>query len=229
MIILLVAWELLKWLIWLFYDRVTPGSTTRRVRRLQKLRDATTEAIQKEMRARSGNRLEQRARDARTTPTSQVPSPPREVLGTSATSTASTSQEDIGQLRAELLRRLAEAPKQTLDCGVQANAFTDCTPSSQVRVILRYVHEPPEESFYIPGNECYHVYNDCYAFRHKGTLSKVERRRICQYCVNRAKEDPDKSAEYGRDLERAKAYEDLFNTRLTTSGRSVARSSGDVS
>ena len=47
--------------------------------------------------------------------------------------------------------------------------------------------------------------------------------------MNRAKEDPDKSAEYGRDLERAKAYEDLFNTRLTTSGRSVARGSGDVS
>ena len=68
------------------------------------------------------------------------------------------------------------------------------------------------------------MYGDCHAFRHRGTKAKVERRRICLYCLNRATEDPDKSANYGRDLERAREYEDLFNTTLATSGQSTRMS-----
>ena len=48
----LLTWELLKWILWLAYDHVTPGSKSRRLRRLQKLRDATTAAIQKEITVR---------------------------------------------------------------------------------------------------------------------------------------------------------------------------------
>ena len=47
--------------------------------------------------------------------------------------------------------------------------------------------------------------------------------------MSRSRDDPDKSADYGRDLERAKEYEQLFNTQLLTSGQSNASSSSDVS
>ena len=87
-------------------------------------------------------------------------------------------------------------------------------------MILRYVHEPPEATYVVPDNECFHVYEDCYAFRHRGTLQRVERRRLCQYCSNRAADDPDKTPEYGRDLERAREYERAFNTTLLASGQS---------
>ena len=59
-------------------------------------------------------------------------------------------------------------------------------------------------------------------------MNRVEVRRICQYCVHRAKEDPDKSADYGRDLERAQEYERLFNTQLRVSGQSVGTGTGDA-
>ena len=87
-------------------------------------------------------------------------------------------------------------------------------------MILRYVHEPAEATYAVPDNECFHVYEDCYAFRHRGTLQRVERRRLCQYCSNRAADDPDKTPEYGRDLERAREYERAFNTTLLASGQS---------
>ena len=72
----------------------------------------------------------------------------------------------------------------------------------------------------MPDNECYHVYEDCYAFRHRGTREKVQRRRICQFCLNRASDDPDKSPDYDRDLERAREYERIFETTLHSSGQS---------
>ena len=216
-IVLLLAWEMLKWILWLLYDRATPGATNRRLKRLHKLREATAEAIQKEIQVRSGARAEQRARDSRLTTEQQVPEPPRD----SGRSTARSSTAEADE-RLQLLRKLAKGVEETHDCGVQAGAF-QCTPSPDVRVILRYVHEPPEEAFTVPGGECYHVYGDCYAFRHRGAPERVERRRLCQYCLNRASEDPDKSADYGRDLERAREYELIFNTQLTESGQSVRR------
>ena len=42
--------------MWLIYDRATPGSTSRRLRRLQKLKDATAAAIQKEVSAEDGDK-----------------------------------------------------------------------------------------------------------------------------------------------------------------------------
>ena len=77
-IILLVAWEMLKWFMWLIYDRATPGSTSRRLRRLQKLKDATAAAIQKEVQLRTGTRGEQRAIGETTRPRKQFSHPLRE-------------------------------------------------------------------------------------------------------------------------------------------------------
>ncbi|OLP97902.1 Retrovirus-related Pol polyprotein from transposon TNT 1-94 [Symbiodinium microadriaticum] len=63
-IVFLLAWELVKWLLWLLYDRATPGSKSRRLKRLRKLREATADAIQREIQSRSGSSAEQRARDS---------------------------------------------------------------------------------------------------------------------------------------------------------------------
>ena len=73
----LVGWELVKWAAWTIYDRASPGAKMRRLRRLQKLRDATTEAIQREIVERTGNRAEQRGRDSWRAPSTEKPDPPR--------------------------------------------------------------------------------------------------------------------------------------------------------
>ena len=219
-IVFLLAWELVKWLVWLLYDRATPGSKSRRLKRLKKLREATADAIQREIQSRAGSSAEQRARDSQIEASGQRPNPPR-------TQQHATSSTDTADERLQLLRKLARGVKETSECGVQAGAFEHVPPPADVRVILRYVHEPPEDAYVVPGNECYHVYQDCFAFRHRGTLGRVEHRRICQYCLNRTKEDPDKSADYFRDLERAREYETLFNTTLRTSGQQ-SRGSGDA-
>ena len=209
----LVGWELVKWAAWTIYDRASPGSKSRRLRRLQKLRDATTEAIQREISGRTGGRAEQRGQDSARAPFTQRPNPPRQSL------TGEAESDVHKEERIQLLRKLAKGVKETSDQAVQTAVFSP-VQNSGVRVILRYVHEPPGEAFIVPGNECYHVYGDCHAFRHRGTGNRVEHRRLCQYCFARAADDPDKSANYGRDLERAREYEQVFNTTLSTSGQS---------
>ena len=218
----LVFWEGIKWLIWVIYDRASPGARSRRLRRLQKLRDATTEAIQREIAQRNGSPPVQRALDAGLQYSEQQGDPPRarrDAQGGQGVR-SEASKEAYREEQLQLLRRLAKGVKETSDQSTQTSAFSP-VQAPGTRVILRYVHEPPEATFYVPENDCYHVYGDCYAFRHRGTKAKVERRRICQYCLNRASEDPDKSADYGRDLERAREYEQLYNTTLTSSGQST--------
>ncbi|CAE7460426.1 unnamed protein product [Symbiodinium sp. CCMP2456] len=46
------AWELIKYAGWQMYFSITPGASARRMRRLRRIRDATTEAIQSEITAR---------------------------------------------------------------------------------------------------------------------------------------------------------------------------------
>ena len=227
----LLFWEGLKWTVWMVYDKATPGARTRRLRRLQRIRDATTDAIQRKIELRRGGRLEQRALDASITPRLQRRDPPRdpprlEAVGKTASTASQTMPgRDHGEERFQLLKRLAKGVKETVDEGVQTSAVSPA-PGPSTRVILRYVHEPPGESFIVPDNECYHVYEDCYAFRHRGTRSRVQRRRLCQYCYNRSTEDPDKTPDYGRDLANAREYEQLFNTTLTSSGQSSNMSQG---
>ncbi|CAE7303462.1 unnamed protein product, partial [Symbiodinium sp. KB8] len=179
------------------------------------------DAIQKEVHARTGPRTTQRARDAYVGAEDQLPAPPR------APDRGSTTQSEADE-RLQLLRKLARGVKETKDCAAQAGAFTPRPPPADVHVILRYVHEPPEDASIVPGNSCYHVYGDCYSFRHRGTLGRVEQRRICQYCLNRSKEDPDMSADYDRDLQRAQEYERIFNEQLHVSGRSASSAPSDA-
>ena len=158
--------------------------SSRRLRRQQRLRDATAEAIQREVQVRFGSRPEQRARDAKRQQDHQLRDPPSDA-----------SRDPDAEERMQLLRRLARGVKETQEAAVQTAVFSP-VQAPGTRVILRYVHEPPGETFVVPDNECFHVYDDCHAFRH-GTLGRVERRRLCQHCSNRAAEDPDKVPDYG--------------------------------
>ena len=47
------AWELLKWMGWQAFFRLSPGASSRRMRRLQRLRDATAQAIADEFMRRA--------------------------------------------------------------------------------------------------------------------------------------------------------------------------------
>ena len=196
----LVSWEAIKWLAWVVYDRATPGSTTRRLRRLQKLRDATTDAIQREIAVRSHGRSLQRGLDSGRLPHEQHGDPPKTTRDRREATSSSARVSGSGDERLELLKKLARGVKQTSSQSTQTSAFTP-VQGPGTRVILRYVHEPPGLTYYVPDNECYHVYNDCYAFRHRGTKDRVQQRRICQFCLRRAEDDPDKSADYGGALQ----------------------------
>ena len=217
-ILFLLAWELLKWLMWLAYDRAVPGARSRRMKRFQKLRDATTSAIQRELEARAGSRAEQRGQDALRQPSAQQPNPPRQTSAIEAPATGEQAEEGL-----QLLRRLAIGVKETSSVGSQTSEAFQRVVAPETRVILRYVHEPPAETFYVPDNECFHVCGDCHAFRHRGTAQRVQRRRLCQYCLNRSEDDPDKRASYADDLVRAREYERVFNTELRVSGQSSRR------
>ena len=166
----LFFWEALKWAAWFLYDRATPGAKNRRLRRLQKLRDATTQAIQKEIKQRSGSRFEQRALDAAREPVCQGEDPSRAPQQREPTETnVSRSRPSVAEVQEEQLRmlqRLAKGVKEYRDESSQTSSFVP-TQGPGTRVILRYVHEPPGETFYVPDNECYHVYGDCHAFRHR--------------------------------------------------------------
>ncbi|CAE7422884.1 unnamed protein product [Symbiodinium sp. CCMP2592] len=129
-----VSWEALKWIAWTVYDR----------------------AIQREVAVRLETRPERRAQDARRTPAEQQarslidrPQPPR--------AEPKSAPDPNAEERMRLLRRLAQGTKEQVDASVQTAAFSP-VQAPGTRVILRYVHEPPEEVFVVPDNECFHVY-----------------------------------------------------------------------
>ena len=67
-----VLWEVVKWLSIEFYREYTPGASARKLRRLKKLRDATTKAIDHELARLEAS--EPRRREATSTP--RTPEPP---------------------------------------------------------------------------------------------------------------------------------------------------------
>ena len=64
-----VLWEVVKWLSVEFYHEYSPGASARKLRRLKKLRDATTRAIDQELARLEAS--EPRRRDAPSTPRTQ--------------------------------------------------------------------------------------------------------------------------------------------------------------
>ena len=122
----LLCWEGIKWVAWLIYDKASPGARSRRLRRLQKLRDATTEAIQRELGQRTGSPQEQRAIDAGIQQSQQRRDPPRAHREDRARdgSRSSASGDAYREEQLQLLRRLAKGVKETSDQSVQTSVFS---------------------------------------------------------------------------------------------------------
>ena len=114
---MVMVWEGLKWLVMEINYEWTPGSSRRRPRRLEKLREATTRAIQDE--------LERRAAATPTRTSRREPQPPREPLSESTSSTTTT--------------RRATTPMATEDEGVRRRAPAPSTPPRRPTV----VHDSP--------------------------------------------------------------------------------------
>ena len=114
---LVMVWEGLKWLVMEINYEWTPGASRRRLRRLEKLREATTRAIQEE--------LERRASNTSTRTSFQEPQPSRGFT-TESTSSSTTS-------------RLPTTPTATEDESVRRRAPAPSTPPQRPTV----VHDSP--------------------------------------------------------------------------------------
>ena len=165
------AWELLKFAGWQLYYSATPGASSRRLRRLQRVRDTTTAAIQSELDQRRET-FRQRTVD-------------REGLARSSEPSASSSQS---QSRARSGRQMHRAQVPLGDDRVvyQDNQRDRAVPTTgpsfapqapQVRTQLQI----PEQVHYVPGNQCFHIYNPCHALRHRGTQARVCSLRVCEF------------------------------------------------
>ena len=68
------------------------------------------------------------------------------------------------------------------DKAVQTSgpAFAPVMP--EIRTEVRREVGVPEQVHIVPGDQCYHVFNPCHAFRHRGTQGRVQTLRICEYC-----------------------------------------------
>ena len=155
-LIMIVVWELLKWLGWQAFFNFGAGASERRMRRLQRLRDATAQAITDE--------FQRLAREPETEPLPVV------TTGASSTSTRR--------------REVTERASQTA-----APAFVRPEPVPPP-VVIRYEAEPAEQVYAVPGRPTYHIYPRCHAFRHAGTLARVEHLRLCGFCRNHEGRNP---------------------------------------
>ena len=157
-----VAWELIKFAGWQIYYSAMPGAGSRRLRRLQRIRDTTTAAIQSELEQRRETMRQSRPRYEE----------PVQPLGGS---TSRSSGSD----------RLTYRASQR-DRAIQTTGPSFAPPVPQVRTEIRI----PEQVHYVPGNQCFHIYNPCHAFRHRGTQAKVCTLRVCEFCMRHQGRDP---------------------------------------
>ena len=174
-----LAWEFLKYAGWQIYFTAVPGASTRRLRRLQRIRDTTAEAIRNELESRRYQVEEQRA--------TQVRRPTVPTGGSGSSSDARSSSTSVirsseGQQRAK--RTVYRADQR--DKGVQTTGPVFAPVAPEVRTEVRI----PGHVHVVPGNQCFHVHNPCYAFRHRGTQERVQTLRICEYCVRHNGRDP---------------------------------------
>ena len=176
-----LAWEMLKYAGWQLYFTASPGAESRRLRRLQRIRDHTAVAIQHELEARRRDREVpaevRRARDLDRRP--GVPLGERE--RSESTSRTTTSSSGLGRVVYHSHQK---------DRAVQTTGPSFAPIVPEVRTEVRTELRVPEQVFYVPGGQCYHVFNPCHAFRHRGTQEKVQRLRICEYCVRHQGRDP---------------------------------------
>ena len=178
------SWELLKYAGWQLYFTAAPGAGSRRLRRLQRIRDTTATAIQNEL-------------DARRRSVADIPVELRRSRSLSQRNNYPTSAGE----RTESSSRLPTTPvgsgpltyrANQRDRGVQTTgpSFAPVVPEVRTEVQVRTEVRVPETIHIVPGNQCYHVFNPCHAFRHRGTQGRVQTLRICEYCVRHQGRDP---------------------------------------
>ena len=147
-----------------FYFSATPGASGRRLRRLQRIRDTTSEAIQQELDVRRRHNQSNR-------------------LHVRAASSARGPETCLGTERTVYREGLRDRAVQTTGPN-----FAPTVP--EVRTEIRREVQIPEQVHIVPGNQCFHLYNPCYAFRHRGTQDKVQTLRICEHCVRHQGRNP---------------------------------------
>ena len=180
-----LAWELIKYAGWQLYFSATPGASGRRLRRLQRIRDTTAEAIQQELDVRRRT-VDQRA--ARINETGQARETGRRLnqsnrLHGRAASSARGPETPLGTERTIYREGLRDRAVQTTGPN-----FAPTVP--EVRTEIRREVQIPEWVHIVPGNQCFHLCNPCYAFRHRGTQDKVQTLRICEYYVRHQGRNP---------------------------------------
>ena len=168
-LVMILCWELLKWLGWQAFFQLGAGVSERRMRRLQRLREATAEAINEEFARLS------REPDAE-------PAPAIRIGSASSSSTWRRSTED----RATSPRRPGRIERST---QTAAPALWAPDPVPQP-VTIRYIREVPDEAYVVPGRPTFHIFERCHAFRHTGTADRVQHLHLCGFCKNHDGRDP---------------------------------------
>ena len=183
-----LAWELIKYAGWQIYFTVTPGASERRLRRLQRIRDTTAEAIQYEIdvRRRSVDHRAERVPDVVRARDHRRQYDQADRLRDRTASSAGIPDTPLGTER--IVYRATQRDRAVQTTGP---AFAPVSP--EVRTEIRREVQIPERVYIVPGNQCYHVYNPCHAFRHRGTQYRVQSLRICEYCVRHQGRNPQES------------------------------------
>ena len=177
-----LAWEFIKFAGWQLYYNAVPGAGSRRLHRLQRIRDTTADAIRTELESRrQGQERSQRTPVEVQRARADLEDYLRSASGQrnrseSATRVSSTPLEE---------ERLTYRSSQK-DRAVQTTGPAFVPQPSPVRTEFRI----PENIHIVPGGQCFHVFNPCHAFRHRGTQGKVCTLRICEYCVRHQGRDP---------------------------------------
>ena len=176
------VWELLKFLGWRLYFNAVPGASSRRLRRLQRIRDTTAEAIRCEIENRRRTESEGGLSEARRAPTQGS----RDDRLGSTMRTSTSTRTASGSSSPEPIRYRSDQR----DRAVQTTGPSFAPPIPEIRTEIRRELQIPDHVHIVPGNQCFHIYNPCYAFRHRGTQGRVQTLRLCEYCHRHQGQNP---------------------------------------
>ena len=155
------------------------------MRRLQRIRDTTAEAIQAELDQRRRTTDEQRSISMETRRAIEAERTFRSEPGFRDRAASSARVPDSPLGGARLVYKSGQR-----DRGVQTTGLSFAPIMPEIRTEVRTEVRIPENVHIVPGNQCFHVYNPCYAFRHRGTQGRVQTLRVCEYCVRHQGRDP---------------------------------------
>ena len=151
----LMIYEVARWGIIELYYHVLPGATTRRMKRLQRLRTATTRAIEKEL-ERLGNVPQPSAMAS----SSRTPTPPyqEEILTRWNQPSSSSSGREGERMSTPVRRRTSVYDQEYSQDELRPQSFTPPrVPSFQVPATPEDRETPAREEEYVPSDEAVRV------------------------------------------------------------------------